>query len=185
MSKVLIELQSSDNSKTMEALLDKASSLNFEMIQNLSDYLDGIKGGLHNSNLRVRTGVVTASLAGTFTGAPTAAQTATINGVVFTARASGAGANEFNIGVSVTATALNFANAVNASVTAGVAGVVTAVPLAGVVTIYSDVPGPAGNGYTVAENMDNFTWAGAATKLASGTEVSNVLYGFGLAESVS
>lgn len=104
---------------------------------------------------------VAASGTGTFTGAPVAGQTMTIAGVTITARASGAVANEYNIGASVTATAANLVTAINAS--SNLSGVVTATSLAGVVTITSVVPGPIGNQIpTVDVDTDNFTFAQAA-----------------------
>lgn len=100
---------------------------------------------------------ISASTTGTFTGAPTAGQAVTVNGVAFTARASGAGANEFNIGSDVTATAANLAAAINASTTAGIIGTVQASSALGVVTFSAVVPGSAGKNIPISENCDNFT----------------------------
>jgi hypothetical protein len=73
----------------------------------------------------------------------------TINGVDFTAVTSPAvpGANEFLTDTD-NATATNLAAAINASVSVGVAGVVTAVPSTNVVTITADTAGAAGNAIT-------------------------------------
>ena len=98
----------------------------------------------------------------TFTGAPTAAETCVIAGVTFTARASGATGNEFNIGGTISITAANLAAAINASTS--LSGIVTATSLLGVVTITSVVPGAIGNFITLTESLSNAT----ATAFASG-----------------
>lgn len=90
----------------------------------------------------------------TFSAAATANDTILVNGVTFTAKASGAGANEFNIGVSATASATNLAASINASVTALVAGYVTASSALGVVTVTSAFYGKGGNQATIAEGVD-------------------------------
>jgi phage tail sheath gpL-like len=123
----------------------------------LLSYLEMIKAKARHAYVKVQRAAVRATGTVTFTGAPTAADTVTINGVAFTARASGAVANEFNIGGTVTLTAAALAAAINASVTAKIAGYVTATSLAGVVTVTATEPGLAGNVFTITESMDNTT----------------------------
>ncbi len=94
-----------------------------------------------------------------------------INGVTFTAVASGATANQFDVGVSDTQTAANAAASVNASVTALVAGYVTASSAAGltttgVLTITSAFYGLSGNQVTISTPDTTITASGA--RLASG-----------------
>lgn len=94
-----------------------------------------------------------------------------INGVSFTAVASGATANQFNVGADDTETAVNAAASVNASVTALVAGYVTAAGAAGltttgVVTVTSAFYGLAGNQTTISTPDATITASGA--RLASG-----------------
>ncbi len=96
----------------------------------------------------------TASGTFTFTGHASANDTVLINGVTFTGETSGAGNNQWNIGASATATALALANAINASTTALVSGVVKATPAAGIVTISSLLSGQAGNAVTIAKGTD-------------------------------
>lgn len=91
----------------------------------------------------------------TFTGVGAASDTILINGVTFTAVASGATGNQWNVGGTVTASATNLAAAINASVTALVAGYVTASSAAGVVTITSAFFGTSGNQTTTAEGVDS------------------------------
>ena len=90
----------------------------------------------------------------TFTGAATADDTVLINGVTFTAKASGAGANEFNIGLDETATAANLAASIVASTTALIAGYVKATSALGVTTMTAVTPGLAGNLMTIAVGVD-------------------------------
>jgi hypothetical protein len=136
---------------------------------NVINYLSALVGGSKNGSIEIKLGAIKASLLGTFTGDPTAGQALTINGVTFTARASGASTNEFNIVTGANGTAL--AAAINASTTAGIAGIVEASSAsAQVVTVTCKVPGLVGNAIACTENMDNFTLAGSATKLAGGTD---------------
>lgn len=122
---------------------------------------------------------VAASTTGTFTGDPTAGQAVTINGVTFTARASGAAANEFNIGGTPTLNAANLAAAINASTTARIIGTVGASSAAGVVTFFSIVPGSVGLTTTISENFDNFTLADT-TFSTGGTQAHTSVLSAGL-----
>lgn len=104
----------------------------------------------------------------TLTGDAVADQTFTVNGVVFTAKASGATGNQFNIAAGdVTTTAGNIVTAWNASATPG-AVVITASSLAGVVTFTSDVRGSFANAFTSTDTLDNASF-NAAT-FAGGTD---------------
>jgi phage tail sheath gpL-like len=171
MAKLVLEIETDDSATQMVSRLD--SAVKDDVLPNIVNLLSGIQGGAYNAALNMKLGAVQATLSGTFTGAPTAAETCTINGVAFTARASGAVGNEFNIGGTVTITAANLAAAINASVTAGVADVVFASSALGVVTLSSKQAGKVGNAIIVADALSNFTWAGAATRFASGAQSTN------------
>lgn len=90
-----------------------------------------------------------------------------INGVTFTAVASGATGNQFNVGADDTETAVNLAAAINASVTALVSGYVSASSSAAVVTVTSAFYGTAGNMTTIASADATITVPGA--RLTGGT----------------
>jgi len=122
---------------------------------------------------------VSASTTGTFTGAPTAGDTITLNGVAFTARATASLANEFTIGSSVTATASNLVTAIQASTTAGVVNTVGATSAAGVVTFFSIVPGPVGKALVLSESCNNFTLADT-TLSTGGTQAHNATIAAGI-----
>lgn len=121
---------------------------------------DDFPTGLRSLTSVVVTAPTAASGNVTFTANPAADDTVTVNGTVFTAKASGATGNQFNIGADVTATALNLANVLNASVVAGVA-LATYSPALGVVTVTYDTGGTAGNAFTLAKSGTNITVSGA------------------------
>jgi hypothetical protein len=105
--------------------------------------------------ISVQGNAVRASGTVVFSNAATANDTFLINGVTFTAKNSGAGANEWNVGASASASATNLAAAINASVTALVSGYVTASASSGTVTITSTFYGIYGNQCTIAEGVDS------------------------------
>lgn len=137
-------------------------------LNNLVDYLGGVAGGNYMASLACKVGAVQAY--GTLTvatGGSTAAQTCTICNVTFTARASGATGNEFNVSATAATQATNMAAAINAS--SNLTGKVTATASLGVVTITSVVPGLMGNGLQLsAGNLGNVT-AGAFANGTDGT----------------
>lgn len=171
MALVKIIINTPKNSGDVDALLRLQNNANNspDQVSRVANFLQGV--AIRGGNVLVETGGVRASKRGTFSGGlPTAAETITINGQAFTARASGAGANEFNIGATAAATCTNFAAAVNASTAAKIKGTVFAVDNGdGTVDIYATDPGQGGNLYTLAESMTNFAWAGGASALSGGT----------------
>ena len=164
MSKHLIQLHLGLDATQTVALLNKSTTAGKEQVQALIGLLEGIQGGVYNAHLNVKLGCDFASKTGTFTGDPSADETVTIGGVVFTAKASGATGNQYNIGANVTAHAANLAAAINAS--SSVNHSILATSALGVITITSKIPGKVGNLITLAESTSNFTWAGSV--LASG-----------------
>lgn len=161
MAKSVMILTHGESSLTFRSLMDFNANNREENVRNLISYLQGVRGGAYdNLTVEARMGETAATATLTFTGAPTATETFTVNGVSFEAVASGATGNQFNIGGSVTATAANVVTAVNASSSAGVANV-TASSSAGVVTFTCDVPGTVGNGFTLSEALTNATVSGA------------------------
>jgi len=168
MSLVRIIVDTPQNSGDVDGLLKlQNTGAAPDMFSRIADWLQGLvsRGG----SIVLATNAVKASLNGTFTGDPTAGQALTVNGVTFTARASGAVANEFNIATGANAAPL--AAAINASVTAKIKNQVKAtVVSAQVIKLEAVVPGTGGNLFTVTENLDNFTLAGGATAMAGGTE---------------
>lgn len=107
-----------------------------------------------------------ASKAGTFSGVGTAADTITVNLVAFTLATAAANAHEVTIGGTATATAVNFAAAVNADPDGTH---VRAVQAGAVVTLYALEAGYGGNNIAIAESSTSFSFAGGATALSGGT----------------
>lgn len=107
-----------------------------------------------------------ANKAGTFSGVGTADDTITINGVVFTLKASASNAHEVTIGGTADATAVNFAAKVNADAEGThVRAVRTS---SAVITLYALEPGSAGNSIAISESGSSFSFAGGATALSGG-----------------
>lgn len=116
-----------------------------------------------------------ATLVLALTGQPTAGQAITVAGVTFTAVASGATGNQFNIGASAAATATNLAAAINASTpnavkpvgvinaTAPLRNVVNACVSGSTVTVYTRCSGADWNSVTETSTLSNCTvtqWSG-------------------------
>lgn len=97
-----------------------------------------------------------------------------INGVTFTAVASGATGNQFNVGADDAATAVNLAAAINASATAKVSGYVTASAALTVVTVQAVAYGLAGNMFTLT-SADATIVASGSGFLTGGAEDSGAL----------
>lgn len=131
---------------------------NHEIAQKLKNYIEGLTTGSEKAygvgappsiTIAVQEEAVQAS--GTFTlDTVVATDAVSINGVSFTAVASGAGANQFDVGADDTETAANLAASINASVSALVDGYVTASSAAEVVTVTSAFYGIAGNQTLIA-----------------------------------
>lgn len=131
-----------------------------QIVNFLTGILSGSEGALSATvppsiNVIVQGNETFATGTFTFTGAASASDTVLINGVTFTAEASGATGNQWNIGLTATATAANLAAAINGSVTALVAGYVTATSALGVVTVSSAIPSISGNMATIAKGTDS------------------------------
>lgn len=84
-----------------------------------------------------------------------------INGVTFTCVASGATGNQFNVGASDALTMAALAAAINASVTAKIAGYVTATSLLTVTTVTAVAYGLSGNMFTITSNDGTIVASGS------------------------
>lgn len=148
----------------------------------LANYLEGLAAGnysgIEGDNKAIIAGQTNAY--GTITlssTGPVATNTFTLNGVTFTAVASGATGNQFNIGGSNSATATNIASAINGSTSDAVSGVVSASASGAVVTVSALAPGKLGNGNTIAAGtFANGAFVNFASSGTKGIEVSNVSF---------
>jgi hypothetical protein len=99
----------------------------------------------------------------TYGGNLSATNTITINGVTFTAVASGATGAQFNVGGSLSATLDNIVTVVNASTNPLIADLITVAKNGGStgITVTADAYGVAGNDYTLAASGGSPTVSGA------------------------
>jgi phage tail sheath gpL-like len=152
----------------------------YAITQRIINYLTGLSTGTEGAAsasappsiaISVQDNQVQASGTIAFSNVASANDTILINGVTFTAKASGATGNQWNVGADATACAANLAAAINASVTSLVASYVTAAAATGTVTITSAFYGLAGNQCTIAKGVDSgsvMTVSGA--RLTAGAE---------------
>ena len=130
-----------------------------------------------DGNGKGKTAATMATLVVTFSGQPTADQAITIAGVTFTAKASGATGNQFNIGATPADTATNLKTAINSSATnavqptgsiastAPLRNIVNACVSGAVVTVYTRIAGSDWNSVTESSTLSNVSvtqWSGGA-----------------------
>jgi phage tail sheath gpL-like len=163
MGLMVLKINATDMSNTQLISLFPTSQGAQANLQAIDNYLVGVNGGENRADIDALYGAVQATATMTSTGAATANDTFSLANVVFTAKASGATGNEFNLSATVGTQAANIAAAINAS--PDLAGIVTATSLAGVVTITAVMPGLTGNGIQFSEDLDNVT----ITQFAGGT----------------
>lgn len=118
-----------------------------------------------NSTSEPSTTATAADIVMTFTGLPTAAQTVTIDGIVYTAVASDPEDFEFEIGTDAEETIDNLVLA-----TAGHPTVKTEKDSTDKFVITARAAGTLGNSITVAETLSNASFAGAGTSLSGGAD---------------
>lgn len=141
----------------------------------IANYLTAVAGGNESASmeLAIAAGVAT----GTVTLASVnVADTVTIDGIVFTAVASGATGNQFNQGGTDTVDAESLVSAVNANTTLD--GRILASNVLGVVTITALEPGELGNSITLASS-NGTRLAVSAAALAGGTNGTEYTFAFG------
>ncbi len=158
-----IILESTESSIGFKSVCDLAPGA-LPAVNNFRDYLGGVTGGNYAAKLSWQVGAVKATATMTNTAAAVAAETFVLCNVTFTARASGATTNEFNLSATVGTQAANIAAAINAS--PNLAGMVSATSLAGIVTITAVVPGLIGNAFQFSESLTGV----AITAFASGAD---------------
>jgi phage tail sheath gpL-like len=179
MATSIITITHDESTADMQALI-KAQTTNpkGEAVQ-LSNYFGALAGGLKAASLDVQVAEGDAVAAsGTFTlDTVIATDAISINGVTFTAVASGATAVQFNVGADDEETATNLAAAINASANALVSGLVTAAAVDEVVTITAYKKGKMGNAVTIASADATIVASGA--RLTGGTNATAVTYSLG------
>lgn len=178
-------LQVGEDANSLDKKLALAANKPQQSLQNISALIAALAGNTQRgANMKIAKDAVRATITGTFTGDPTADQALTLNGVAFTAKASGATGNQWNIATGANAAPL--VAAINGSSSAKIRNVIKAeVVSAQVFRVTCLIPGTIGNLCTITENMDNFTIEGSATALAGGTEDQDVELAVGLPAETS
>lgn len=163
MGKLILQITTKRDDATLKSTFETAGGKQ-EIANRIVNYVTSVLSGGESAQdsstppsiaISVQGQATRASGTVTFSAVASADDTVIVNGVTFTAKASGATGNQFNIGASATASAANLAAAINASASAMVSQQVTASPALGVVTIYSTQYGVAGNSVTLAEGVDS------------------------------
>lgn len=150
----LLQISSDETTAEIESIINIEQGSQ-AALQSYENYFAGILGGQYRATIYASIGTVQATATMTSTGAATATEIFTLANVVFTARASGATGNEFNVSGTVATQAANIAAAINAST--DLTGIVTATSALGVVTITASVPGLSGNAIQFSEGLTNVT----------------------------
>lgn len=148
-------------------------------IVRLINFLSGAAGGANHKPLTISAKNTLVAATGTVTCASvSAADTVTINGVVFTAVNGGTpGANEFDMSGTDTVDAASLAAAINASASALVSNHVTATSALGVVTLTAKNKGYPGNAVTVAtSNGTRLAPSGARLTGGSSTALTTMSF---------
>lgn len=179
MAVLLVGIDTAINEDTLTRDYERSQSSKYDDCQSVAELIESILAGNQSQpsiSVSVQENAVRAH--GTFTLTSVIATDAvSINGVTFTCVASGAGANQFNVGLTDTATAVNLAAAINASVSALVAGYVTAVSATTVVTVTSAFYGLSGN-QTLIASADGTIVASGARLTAGAVDADAVTYDF-------
>jgi phage tail sheath gpL-like len=178
MSFIKILLSVPDSSQTVTDLLSIDATNNVYSENGLRNLIERVLQGEQLAYAKVSTNPVQASGTVTFSSL-VADDTVTINGVVFTAKASPSGTNQFGLGANDTAAAANLAAKINASALAGIVNVVTATSALGVVTLTAVQPGLAGNAVTIAISAHGSV--SGSGRLTSGTDGTQAAVNYGVA----
>ncbi len=173
MSLLNLEIETNLTVPTLTRDYQKSVSAKYPVVQALSQLLQSILSG--NQPGTPPSVTVTAYASDNFaTGSfglvsVVATNTLTINSVTFTATNSGSpSTNEFTVGLSDSATAVNLAAAINASPTALVLGCVEALASGPVVNLTASVPGLPGNQTAIASGQS--TIHASAARLTGGDQ---------------
>lgn len=135
----------------------------------LKDYMKALTSGMRRGQVVIGVDAVKASATLTLTSV-IATDAIAVNGLTFTAVASGATAVQFNVGADDAATAVNLAAAINAHT--DLVGLVTATALLTVVTVTAARPGLLGNAITLTSA--DATIVASAGRLAGGTNGAEI-----------
>lgn len=178
---VITVTHGSESVGTIQAAMLKPVSNPKGELNSVINWLAGALGGDKQMSIDVQVnGGASTAASGTltFSSAGTAGDTFTINGVTFTAVASGATNDQWVVGASASASASAAASAINASTSPLISGYVTASASSGVITITASQKGIPGNCITISGGQADITASGA--RLTGGTNTTPNVYHFGV-----
>lgn len=181
MAVLKMTLSSAVNRETLRQKYERPVITKSAVVQSVLNFVTGlvsgtVKGSPPSLGISIEEYATRAS--GTFTlDTVVSTDAVSINGVAFTAVASSPGANEFEVGGTDAETAENLAAAINASVSALVAGYVTAEAAGDVVTVYSTDYGIMGN-QTLIASADSTIVASGARLAGGAADAQAKLYTF-------
>jgi len=174
---------------TLQDILSDSSSRKLPFARKVENFFRALSAGARAAS--VLSGVVdsgasdavAASQTATFSGAATALDTVTINGVVLTAVANVATPtnNQFRVGTTAATAAANLAAAINASTTDALSGVVQASSASGVCTVSCLIAGVIGNTLPIAKSSTAITLGGALLASGAGKLPTPTTFNFGKA----
>lgn len=186
-SRLVLNINTSLPVNTLQNILNDSNTRKAPFAQKVINFFRALNAGARSAS--VQSGVVdsgsgnalAASQTATFSGAATANDTVTINGVVLTAVANVATPtnNQFRVGTDATTAAANLAAAVNASTTDALSGVVKASSLAAVCTVTCLIPGVIGNSLAISKSSTAITLGGATLANGSGKLPVLATFSFG------
>lgn len=154
MAKLLVEVDSTIGTLDLSRLCVNGDLSKYQTVQNLLNYLGGLLSGgpFRPASFALGNDAEATAASGTVTLASAqAADTVTINGVVFTAVSGTPAANQFDISGTDDDAATSLAAAINGTASA-LAQLVSAEAAADVVTITANEKGVIGNAYTLASS---------------------------------
>jgi len=174
-SLMLLQVNTSDNANDqITRLRNMALAEPWGFVREVCSYFRQIECGVKWANITLRDSGAQSTQTVTWSGAGSNGDTVVVGGITFTAVAASPTAVQYTTGGSATATATNFAAAINqANGANAMANVVTAVAVAGVVTLTSTIPGTVGNLITLSKTGAQTAVGGTA--LASGAETVTVV----------
>lgn len=183
MAKLILSLSSGRTAQTLAREFQRPTSVKYPVLNAIMNFVVGMVSGTEtgrivavsvDDNATPATGTIVFSAAGA------ASDTVLVNGATFTAVASGATGNQWNVGASATLSVANLATAINASATALVSGQVSASAATGTLTISSLFRGVYGNAVTIAKGVDAGTvmTVSGARLLGGAADTAAITYTF-------
>lgn len=168
---VNLNIDVNDSADSIASLINGTNSGTKRNLQGIANFIGALQGGARSFSSGRITITTKAFAVLTVSGTPVADETFVINGVTFTAKASGTAENTFILSANNTTCAKNIAAAINASVTDGIANAIVATSADGVITLTAIGDGYSALGFTISESM---TGLAITSAFATTTKTANI-----------